>query len=263
MHEMSNYKTVNIEDLDQLGAMPERAYEIIDARGVFDEIWWRGHADSDWELLPSVHRPRYRGFEHDLVRSFMRRAKTRYTGPLPAEEAWPEWLFLMQHYGLPTRLLDWTRSPLTAAVFAVESHPDKPGAIWALNPYQWNYLANNTQRLIDPYEEIVLPYFKDPFKGAACEDRAIAVDAPEIDNRMLVQQAACTIHGKRTPLEKLEEFGGGDFVKFIIPAELKERVKKYLALRGFTRDRLFPDLHHLAQELREKLRNRKYGGEEV
>lgn len=202
-------------------------------------------------------------FEHDLVRSFMRRAKTRYTEPLPAEEAWPEWLFLMQHYGLPTRLLDWTRSPLTAAVFAVESHSNKPGAIWALNPYQWNYLANNTQRLIDPYEEIVLPYFKDPFKGAPCENRAIAVDAPEIDNRMLVQQAACTIHGGRTPLEKLEEFSGGDFVKFIISAELKERIKKYLELRGFTHDRLFPDLHHLAQELREKLRNRKYGSEGV
>lgn len=59
---MSNYRTVNIESLDQLGAMPERAYEIIDARGVFDEIWWRGHADSAWELLPSVYRPRYRGF---------------------------------------------------------------------------------------------------------------------------------------------------------------------------------------------------------
>jgi len=260
---MSNYETLDIESLDQFGAMPERAYEIIDAHDVFDTIWWRGQADSDWELLPSAHRPRYQGFEHDLVRSFMRRAKTRYTGPLPAEEAWPDWLFLMQHYGLPTRLLDWTRSPFIAAVFAVESHPDKPGAIWALNPYQWNYRANNTQRLIDPYEEIVLPYFKAPFKGAACENRAIAVDAPEIDNRMLVQQAACTIHGERTPLEKLEEFGGGGFVKFIISAGLKERVKKYLVLRGFTHDRLFPDLHHLAQELREELRNRTYGGEEV
>lgn len=260
---MSNYETVDIESLDQFVAMPERAHEVIGTHAVFDAIWWRGQADSDWELLPSALRPRHRGFEHDLVRRFMRRAKTRYTGPLPAEEAWPDWLFLMQHYGLPTRLLDWTRSPFIAAVFAVENHPDKPGAIWALNPYEWNYLANNTHRLIDPYEEIVLPYFKAPFKGAACESRAIAVDAPEIDNRMLVQQAVCTVHGERTPLEKLEEFGGGGFVKFIIPAGLKERVEKHLALRGFTHDWLFPDLHHLAQELREELRNSTYDGEEA
>ena len=257
---MSNFETITIRSVGQLGAMPQRASELINYHGVFDEIWWRGHADTNWELQPAVHRPRYRGFEQDLVLRFMRRAKTRYAGILPAEEAWPDWLLLMQHYGLPTRILDWTRSPLTAAVFAVESHPDKSGAIWALNPYLWNYSANNTGRLIDPYEEIVMPYFKDPFKGATCEDRAIAIDAPEIDNRMLVQQAVCTIHGKRTPMEQLDEFGGSGFVKFVIPAKLKVHVSKYLELYGVTRDKLFPDLYHLALELSEKFRNRKQVG---
>jgi FRG domain len=172
---MSSFETITLGRTEELGTLPLQAAEILRTSGVFNEIWWRGHACARWELLPSVHRPLYRNFESHLALSFMRRAKTRHIAPLPAEDAWPDWLFLMQHYGLPTRLLDWTRSPLTAAVFAVESHRDEPGAIWALSPFQWNYYANNTERLIDPYEDVALPYFQYPFKGAVCEDRAIAI----------------------------------------------------------------------------------------
>lgn len=240
--------------------MPQIAQRIIDSGSARDEIWWRGHADVDWELLPAVFRPRHRNFERELALRFMRRAKTRHSGVLPASDAWPDWLFLMQHYGLPTRLLDWSRSPFVASVFAVESGPDRPGAIWAISPTEWNYYANNTQRVIDAYEDVVLPYFKAPFGYAACEARAIAVDVPEIDNRMLIQQAACTIHGEPTPMERLDEFGGAGLIKFILPAELKDEAKQYLALHGVIRDRLFPDLESLARELCEELRNRTWNG---
>jgi hypothetical protein len=41
---------------------------------------------------------------------------------------------LMQHYGVPTRLLDWTQSMWVAAYFAVEREPDEDGAIWVVHP---------------------------------------------------------------------------------------------------------------------------------
>jgi FRG domain len=47
------------------------------------------------------------------------------------------WLMLMQHYGIPTRLLDWTVSPYVAAYFAVEKHRDKPGAVWGIDHGDW------------------------------------------------------------------------------------------------------------------------------
>lgn len=96
---------------------------------------FRGHADSAFELKPSIGRSAYTSptrakYESSLFAIFRREA-LGYLDRIPAND-W-DWLSLAQHHGLPTRLMDWTQNPLVALYFAVDSCPSADGALLALH----------------------------------------------------------------------------------------------------------------------------------
>jgi hypothetical protein len=104
---------------------------------------FRGHASAAWKrLAPSLHRvlgnKRSPGeqirLEAAAIRAFRRHARSLlHVSELDYFNRILDSITLMQHYGAPTRLLDWTLSPWVACYFAVRDHDDDDAAIWAFN----------------------------------------------------------------------------------------------------------------------------------
>ena len=85
------------------------------------ETFYRGHANKDWELLPSIFRtPNGVEKEHLLFRDMVAHEPQSFSECKSALD----YLVQMQHYGLPTRLLDMTTNPLVALYFACQPTPD-------------------------------------------------------------------------------------------------------------------------------------------
>lgn len=221
-----------------------------------DARWlYRGQPDARWKLAPSVHRGYTPEQERYLTNEFRVRARSRHLS-CPADNDYPSWLALMQHYGLPTRLLDWTYSPLVAAYFAV--HPeytppnaasDRDACIWILVAGKLNQ-SQGFEPLIFPldaasYEGLIVPAFKNREEP----DTVGVAMAIEHDARIQLQQAAFTVHSNRTPLDKLP--GCEEWLrKLVIPnADIGDFYEE-LAVLGMKKSNLFPDLPSLASELK-------------
>src|SRR5580765_7717482 len=103
--------------IDSIGSLISAVSERISSDNRI--LWFRGHRDSRWSLLPAIKRGYLADDERNFSNRFRSRAGTRHE-MLPNYDDLPSWLSLMQHYGVPTRLLDWTSSPLIALYFALE-----------------------------------------------------------------------------------------------------------------------------------------------
>jgi hypothetical protein len=158
----------------------------------------------------------------------------------------------MQHYGLPTRLLDWTESPLIGLYFAVheKKYEKEDAALWALNPIKLNEKESGENRIYLAHNKFSKPIFIAAFTFKKDDEskKTCAVVTDEFDIRHMVQLSVFTIHGLSNQLDHL--YGNAGFLyKLVIPSNEKKNFRRGLRMMGISESLIFPDLEHLAKEI--------------
>lgn len=176
-----------------------------------------------------------------------------------AQSIW-DWLALGQHRGLPTRLLDWTYSPLVALHFATESPElfDTDGVVWCVNFVEANKRLPPRLRRIMTREGSetltveMLSVFKDlrDFDALAAAPFLVFLEPPALDRRILNQFALFSLMS--SPTTEMDDWLARHpdlSRRVVIPARLKWEIRDKLDQANVNERILFPDLDGLSRWL--------------
>jgi hypothetical protein len=210
---------------------------VADRPFVSGEYLFRGQRSPSWRLVSSFDRWfSGRGFPERrridvakfLLESFASALNDSMIAECPTQER--ELLALAQHYGLPTRLLDWTESPYIATFFAfvdtaLTTENEAEVSIWALNTKHYAWSAERGVEIVKV--------------------------GPGKNGRLRNQDGRFTV--SRTPLASLEDYVAQfpierepALMQFTLPAREATRAMAELEVMGITPSRVFPDLQGCA-----------------
>jgi hypothetical protein len=222
---------------------------------------YRGMEDASDDLTTTLARLGGSFINHEghLLRNFRKYA---HRDAVPGDLIW-NWLALAQHHGLPSRLLDWTFSPLVALHFATADIElfDLDGVVWCIDYVKTHAKLPKMLRLILREEQAdvfttemlhraadQLWKFDDLSEG---EPFAVFLEPPSLDDRIVNQFALLSLLSN--PEAALDEWLKARpelYRRVIIPAEMKWEVRDKLDQANITERVLFPGLDGLSKWLR-------------
>lgn len=193
------------------------------------------------------------GLEEHILRNFIRYSRP-HLDETQQHDAW-ELLITAQHHGVPTRLLDWSYSPLVAAFFATRPYDGGDDrAVWRLD---WQtvhkaYGLPPLALLIQDLDSLLGANHLTPWKLFSAKDLkpfACMIEPPTLDARIAAQAATFTLASTTSQsFEKFLEEQKLDaaLTRYVIPAEKVAKMRDQLDIVGIDERRLFPDLDGVA-----------------
>ncbi|HHY74806.1 MAG TPA: FRG domain-containing protein [Bacillus bacterium] len=213
-------------------------------------VWYRGQTNNGSEngrypLLSGLFRQRFSldkilEWEEICYRRFLENGFDLHK----TENQW-DLLYIMQQYGVKTRLLDWSESFAVALYFATKDWNDQiPCSIWLLDPFRLNQLFHDLDELKSMPKTNCFLDERQEFK------KSMALSPRMNTSRSMFQKGYFTLQGNtKQGLEKEDE---GVLLKerilkhIQIDGALKNDVELFLNLSGINQFTLFPDLSGLA-----------------
>lgn len=284
---LNAYGTGDEKENSKIGSIRTLIDQLDNLNGtVYDDnvlIFYRGHSSRHFDLLPSIYR------NYDLVKNEDRLFKdiiAKSPGEFKECNSTFEKLVKMQHYSLPTRLLDITTNPLVALYFACADNDrkDEDGMLYRfeIKESQLKYfdsdavsvVANISRRPIDfeitsikgndrdnfNNEDAIMyllheirtekPHFK-PVIDKEDIEKVFCVK-PILDNpRIIKQEGAFFLYGIKGQKSSPADFKF-HYTYFIINKSDKKKILKQLESLGIDESTLFPEIEHVAKHLKEK-----------
>jgi len=237
--------------------------------------WYRGVGDEKYSLAPSLFRHpsiatlKPLELEQKLIVRFRQRSIPYISQRI--DDDW-ELLFLMQHHGVPTRLLDWSENPYIALYFALTTCKKDPNSgeypdccVWSLDPIAWNRTVMDhisyTDGVLVTTDDRINGH-KPGIKDTLHSKKPIAMYGSYNSPRIVAQRGAFTVFGSDiSPMETVKQenqkITSDILSKITIPSAKVKQISKSLAAIGYTDSVVFPDLDGLAREIK-----RGYGFED-
>lgn len=220
-----------------------------------DIVCFRGQADSQWDLLPTllVKKNELKLSDEEIMikETALFFDFNTNAGPLLKDNIndW-EILFEMRHHGIPTRLLDWTESFSNALYFALHGNGSTP-VIWIMDCYGLNKATWNNKTIPNPLKDLDFSYeeayllskTKEPYKTA------LAIIPPRFSKRLFAQKGLFTLQGTNTTPMNLDPKTNKFFKKFELPLNALDDAKRFLKLSGVNHYSIYPDLDGLSRHL--------------
>lgn len=236
------------------------------AQGSNCELWYRGAVQQQFPLLPRIARNSLNPLFEIVFLSKFKSLVIPYVERLPAfplpgglPPYW-SWLFMMQHYGVPTRMLDWSLDALTALYFATNPEDTSrvqgiDAVVWVLNPVMLNEAFSFHSFLKPGYipnvEEPSFNLFFGPNSQILSTKKPAAAIGPMNTTRIVAQRGVFTVFPHIKNLVALEDFADSSrfLFKICVAWESFDLIHTQLQHYGITKLTLFPDIDVISNEI--------------